>query len=233
MHSGAEVRKEHTLCRVCHMCCSLIVEMEDGKPGRIQGDRDNPISQGFSCIRGREIANYGMLPSRLKTSLARNALGELESIGSVAAARRVATELQSIIERHGPRAVAMYAGGYCVMNTLTNTFATAFMSAIGSPMMFTPEPIDQPGKPIANALHGRWLAGTLRGTDGFDAMLLIGSNPLVSGGGPFGTSPAINLHQAKQTGTKLIVVDPRRTETARRADIHLQARPGTGWSTRR
>jgi len=221
-----ELRRAHTLCRACHLSCSLIVEFDGARPVRIAGDRDNPISHGFSCIRGRELANYAALPSRLTSSLARDGAGGFRRIASTEAARAIADQLRAIIDRHGPRAVAVYAGTYCVLNTLTNTFVAALMAAMGSPMYFTPEPIDQPGKPIANALHGRWLGGTLRGTDGFDVMLLIGSNPLVSGGGPFGTSPAVNLRHAKQQGTKLIVCDPRRTETARRADIHLQARPG-------
>jgi anaerobic selenocysteine-containing dehydrogenase len=199
--------------------------MEDGRAVKLYGDKNNPISRGFSCIRGREMANYAELPSRLRTSLARDTQGKFQPIASSRAAQEVAEKLKAIVARHGPRSVAVFAGSFCVQNTLTNTFTLAFWEALGSPMYFTPEPIDQPGKPIANALHGRWLGGTLRHVDGFDVMLLIGSNPLVSGGGPFGTVPAANLHQARKAGTKLIVVDPRVTETATHADIYLQPRP--------
>lgn len=217
--------KMRTLCRACHVSCSLVVEMEGGRPIKIYGDKDNPISHGYSCIRGRESFKCATLPSRLKTSLVRRGDGAFDAIGSDMAARAVAGKLRAIIAEHGPRAVALYAGTFST-NTLTKMFAMALMDAIGSPMFFTPMPIDQPGKPIADALHGSWLGGVRRGIEGIEVMLLFGSNPLESIAGPFGTSPDYNLREAKSQGTKLIVCDPRRTETAKRADIFLQVRPG-------
>lgn len=217
--------KTHALCRACHLVCSLVVEIEDGRPVKIYGDKDNPISHGFTCIRGREAGKYATLPSRLKSSVERRPDGSFQAISSDEAVEKVANKLSAIIAEHGPRSVAVYAGSFCGMNTATNQFTTAMMDAIGSPMTFTPESIDQPGKPIANALHGRWLGGVMRHIDGFDAVLLFGSNPLVAGGGPFGTAMAHNLHEAKKKGTKLFVCDPRCSETAQKADVHLQVRP--------
>lgn len=221
------VAKVHTLCRMCHLSCSLVVDMVDGKPVQVRGDKDNPIFQGFSCIRGRQLGQYGTLPSRLKHSLARNAAGELQPVSVDQAVEEIATKLKNIIDEHGPRSVAIYNGTWGMMNNATTVFAMAFIEAIGSPMLFTPESIDQPGKAIAAALHGRWLGGVQRNADGYDVMLLIGSNPPVSGGGPFGLAPAITLPKVMKEGnTKLIVCDPRQTETAKHADIHLQVRPG-------
>lgn len=225
--SGGTSRvKTHTICRECHLSCSLIVEMEDGRVMKAHGDKDNPISRGFSCIRGREQGKYANLPSRLKNSLKRDHNGEFRTIPNDQAAVEVAEKLGAIIAEHGPRSVAVYAGTWCTLNTLTNTVVTSLMQAIGSPMYFTPLPIDQPGKSIAYALHGRWLGGVRRNSDDCDAMLLFGTNPVISANGAFGTSPSYNLHEAKKRGICLIVCDPRRTETAQHADIYLQLRPG-------
>ncbi len=102
----------------------------------------------------------------------------------------------------------------------------AFMDAIGSPMRFTNATIDQPGKPIAMAMHGRWGAGPQAFADA-DVCLLVGANPLVSmWGGIPAFNPAKRLHEARARGLKLIVIDPRRTETARKAELHLQCLPG-------
>ena len=102
----------------------------------------------------------------------------------------------------------------------------AFMDAIDSPMRFSNATIDQPGKPIAMATHGRWGAGPQAFADS-DVCMLVGSNPLVSmWGGIPAFNPARRLHQAKKHGMKLIVIDPRKTESARKAALHLQCLPG-------
>jgi anaerobic selenocysteine-containing dehydrogenase len=102
----------------------------------------------------------------------------------------------------------------------------AFMDAVGSPMRFTNATIDQPGKPISMALHGRWGAGPQAFADA-GVCLLLGANPLVSmWGGIPSFNPAKRLHDARARGLKLIVIDPRVTESARKADLHLQCLPG-------
>lgn len=106
----------------------------------------------------------------------------------------------------------------------------AFMDAMGSTMHFTNATIDQPGKPIAMAMHGRWGGGPQSFAES-DVCMLVGANPLVSmWGGIPAFNPARRLHQARQSGMKLIVIDPRLTETARKADIHLQCLPGFDWA---
>jgi anaerobic selenocysteine-containing dehydrogenase len=93
-------------------------------------------------------------------------------------------------------------------------------------MRFSNATIDQPGKPVAMGLHGRWGAGPQAFADA-DVCMLVGANTLVSmWGGIPAFNPAKRLHEARQRGLKLIVIDPRVTETARKADLHLQCLPG-------
>jgi anaerobic selenocysteine-containing dehydrogenase len=136
----------------------------------------------------------------------------------------VAERLQGILRKHGPRSVAFYLGNAAILYPSTVPFAGAFMAAIGSPMFFTAGTIDQPGIQIAGALHGTWRGGATP-LETADAILLVGGNPLISKQ-YFGPNPGRRLTDALRRGAKLIVIDPRRSETARRADVHLQAYPG-------
>jgi anaerobic selenocysteine-containing dehydrogenase len=218
-------QRRHTICRACHAQCGLIVEMEDGRARRIYGDKDNPIYAGFSCIKGRELAAYHTAPTRLLHSQKRQAGGELAAIGSAAMMDEISAKLADLTARHGPRSVALYIGTHGYNNFASSAFAKAFMDAIGSPMKFDSVTIDQPGKAVSLMLHGAWLAGVPT-IEHWDVLTLIGTNPIVSMNGGLGMNPARQLHQAKQRGMKLVVIDPRRTDCAEQADIHLAVRAG-------
>jgi len=219
-----EVRKG--ICRFCHAFCAMDVHLDDGKVTKLIGDKDNPVYHGYSCLKGRNFHEWHYSESRITSPLRRNASGEFENIGLDDAFDGVAEKLRSIVAANGPRSVAMYSGTFshfCVAGVMTRH---AFMDAINSPMRFSNATIDQPGKPIAMALHGRWGAGPQAFADS-DVCMLVGANPLVSmWGGIPAFNPARRLHQARKHGMKLIVIDPRRTESARKADIHLQCLPG-------
>ncbi|QUD90510.1 molybdopterin-containing oxidoreductase family protein [Phenylobacterium montanum] len=215
----------HTICRACHAQCALVVEMKDGVPAKLYGDKDNPIYHGFSCIKGRELAAYHTAPSRLLKSLKRQDDGGFAPIGSQAMMDEIAARVGDLVARHGPRSVALYIGTHGYNNFASSAFANAFLKAIGSPMSFTSVTIDQPGKAISLMLHGAWLAGTPT-IEHWDVLTLVGSNPIVSMNGGLGMNPARQLHQARQRGMKLVVIDPRRTDCAAQADVHLAVRPG-------
>jgi anaerobic selenocysteine-containing dehydrogenase len=142
-------------------------------------------------------------------------------IGSAQAMDEIAERLSSIIDRHGPRSVWVYLGTQGFNGSPINWPAVrGFCHAIKTPWFSTTITIDQPGKGTALALHGRWMAPPYRANP--DRMLLIGRNPLVSEAGPLSTE----LMEQIRGGMKLIVIDPRRSDAARRAFLHLQPRPG-------
>ena len=131
-----------------------------------------------------------------------------------------------IIDEHGPRSVACYKGTCASRNPATGALLTAWMDAIGSPMRFDSNTIDQPGKAVALGLHGRWGAPP-QGFAGADVTLLVGTNPFVTlAGGLPTTDPLRSVRDARRKGMQLLVIDPRRTETAAAADVYLQPRPG-------
>ncbi|MEZ5533110.1 MAG: molybdopterin-dependent oxidoreductase [Steroidobacteraceae bacterium] len=215
-----------TICRFCAAHCGVLAEVEDGRVLRVTGDRDNPLYRGYICPKGRSLADQHNDPQRLLHSMKRAPDGSHVRIASGQALDEIAARLSAILERHGPRAIASYVGTYSFMYPASAPMTMAWMNAIGSPMRFIPNTIDKPGKAIAMALHGRWEAGA-QSFEAADTWLIVGSNPAVShsiGAPP--NNPSGRLHEAVRRGMKLIVIDPRRTETARLATVHLQGRPG-------
>lgn len=215
-----------SICRFCHAGCSILVDVADGRPVRVVGDKDNPMYQGFTCEKGRQLPAQWGHPERLLHSMKRGPDGSYAEIASERALDEVAERISLILERHGPRSVAYYTGTYSAAHPATFPVLNAWMDAIDSPMRFTSNTIDQPGKAVALALHGMWGAPP-QGFDDADTALLIGANPLVamSGGVP-NANPSAQLRRARKRGMKLLTIDPRRSELAKSAHIHLQPRPG-------
>ncbi len=214
--AGAVVTETTAICRFCHATCGLKVTLERGRVVDIIGDIDNPMYHGYSCVKGRNFHEFHYDQRRVLHPLQRAADGSLQPVALEAALSGIAGELQGIINRHGPRAVAMYSGTFSHFCPAGVMLRDAFMDALGSPLRFTNATIDQPGKPISMALHGRWGGGPQAFADA-DVCLLVGANPLVSMWGGIPTfNPAKRLHEARARGLKLIVIDPRVTETGRR-----------------
>ncbi len=218
--------EEHlAICRFCHAFCGIRVTVENGRAVKIIGDRDNPLYHGYTCVKGRQLPAQHYNPERLLQPHKRSAEGHVP-IASARALDEIARRLTELVDAHGPRSVATYAATYAFPYPAGGAMANAFMDALGSPMRFVSGSIDQPGKPVAVALHGRWHAGPQAFADS-DTWMLVGANPVVSKwGGIPQYNPGKRLHDALKQGMKLIVIDPRRTECAEKALIHLQCKPG-------
>lgn len=226
------VETHPSICRFCHANCAILVDIDtaDGRPVRVVGDPVNPAYHGFTCAKGRRLPDQHAHPDRLlqtqKRVSGRCAEPAFESISSERAMDEIAGRIGALVREHGPRSVALYIGTYAGPHASTIPTAIGWLLALGSKMVFSSQSIDQPGKHIANALHGRWLGGS-HVFDEADVWLLLGNNPLISmSGGIPPANPSRRLRDAKKRGLKLIVIDPRRTEVARFADVHLQPRPG-------
>ena len=212
-------------CRACMVSCGVFFEIEAGRVVRIQGDKDDPASHGYTCKRGRDMPRQLHSSNRLRRPLRRGADGALEPTDGKTAVREIAARLGALVEAHGPASVALYNGTYALAPP-ASMIAPAFMSALGSPMTFSCGSIDQPGKFLARALHGQWLGGGPPFNEA-ETWLFVGTNPAVSGlGGVPTVNPNYYLHRAVKRGIQLVVIDPRRSETARKARVHLQPRPG-------
>jgi anaerobic selenocysteine-containing dehydrogenase len=215
-----------SMCRLCMGYCGIRVTVEDGRVVHVTGDPENPLTRGFTCAKGRTLPEQLSTEKRLLHSMARTPSGGHERIPVAELVDAVARRIGDLLERHGPRSVATYAGTGTGAYMASMAMADAFAKAIGSPMAFYPGSIDQPGKQIAMSLHGRWSAGTYDfGTA--DVWMFIGTNPIVSMWAGTGIAdPIRSIRDARRRGMRVIVVDPRRTELAALADVHLRPRPG-------
>lgn len=218
-----------TFCRVCHASCPMEVDVENNRVVAVRGVMDDPLFEGYTCIKGRQLPDQMADPNRLRAALRRRPDGTFEEVKSSEALDEIARELRRIIDTHGPRSVASYTGTGGYQNSVAVPSARAFHDGLGSTSFYTSVTIDQPAKGLAGFRLGGWEAGYNSFTDS-DVHMAIGYNPMVSSYGPIGglqgTNPFVVMRRRKAEGMKLIVVDPRRTELASFADIHLQIRPG-------
>ena len=224
------VETRRSYCRFCHAACAIEVDVDtnENRILAVHGDRTDPYYQGYSCIKGRHLAQQHHHPDRLRTALKRDG-DRFREIPTDVALDEIAERLRLILDRDGPRAVATYAGTSTFQNSATQPVIRAFHAAIGSPSLYTSVTIDQPAKTIAPLRHGTWAAGP-QPVQTADVVMLIGLNPLVSlysyPGSISFVNPLVRLRQEKKRGLKMIVVDPRHTETAQYADLHLPVIPG-------
>ena len=223
------ISTHRTFCRFCHASCPIEVDLQGGQAVAIRGVPEDPIFAGYTCIKGRQIPEQMTHPQRLLKSLRRRPDGTFEELSSSEAMDEIATQLRRIIDSYGPRSVASYTGTGGYQNSLAVPAARAFHQGFDSPSFYTSVTIDQPAKSTAPFRVGIWEAG-YQDFSNADVLLAIGYNPMVSSfspvGGLQGTNPYVVLREAKNRGMKLIVIDPRRTEFATQADIHLAPKPG-------
>ena len=219
-----------TVCRLCIAHCGVLATVEDDngrrKVTQVTGDPDNPLFKGYTCPKGRALPELHNHVGRLLRSMKRQPDGTYIPVSGATAAIEVAERIRTIVQRHGPRAVACYVGTPNAGQPTAASMGSAFLRALGSRMFFTSNTIDQPGKQVAMALHGKWLGGE-PDFEQADAWLLVGNNPIISkSAGIPGHNPAQKLKEANARGMQLIVIDPRVSDSARKAAIHLQCRPG-------
>jgi anaerobic selenocysteine-containing dehydrogenase len=216
-----------TFCRICTASCGLTIDVESNAVVSVKGDREHPMSRGYTCVKGRQAGYQWNHPERVRGSLRRNG-GGFEAISSETALDEIAARLGEIRASDGPNAIASYCGTGAYSATSAIPVSRAWHAGLGSRNRFSSLTIDQTSKILAVMKAGTWGGGPHPFASA-DVVMLFGINPLVSAhhqlGGPPGFRPTA-LREAKARGMKLICVDPRRTETARLADLHLPVKPG-------
>ena len=216
-----------TFCTICTAFCGFEARVEDDRIVEMVPDAEHPMSQGFSCTKGRQFHHLLTAANRLTSATAGRG-GEGRPIATDAALDEIATRLAAIREAHGPESIAVYMGNGATFKTTPLPMAHAWLAGLGSHQMYTSLTIDQPAKVIAAGRVGVWAAGT-HDFESADVAMMMGNNVVVSGLNVPGAAPGWRpkaIREAKARGLKLIVVDPRRTQTANLADLHLQIRPG-------
>lgn len=218
----------HSFCRFCHANCAMLVDVAGDRVVAVRGDPDDKLYNGYTCIKGRQLAEAHNHPSRLVTHQKRTLTG-WQPIGRDAVFDEIAERLQRIVAAHGPHSVAVYSGTYAFQNSAAMFAGHAFAKGLGTRNYFTSVTLDQPAKVYTTLRMGSWGGGP-QPFSSAEALLIVGNNAITSHYGPVGGvspfSPSRSLQDARARGMKLIVIDPRVSDVARHADIHLAVRPG-------
>ncbi|MDH3199847.1 MAG: molybdopterin-dependent oxidoreductase [Myxococcales bacterium] len=216
---------EKTACILCECNCGLEVQL-GGEGGRhftrIRGDKAHPASQGYACEKPHRLDYYQNGPDRVTSPLRRKPDGTFEEIDWDTAIREVAQRLSAVRDQHGGDTIFYYGGGG-QGNHLPAAYSAATRRAMGSRYRSNALAQEKTGEFWVN---GRLMGTAVRGDfEHCEVALFVGKNPWQSHSIPRArvTLKAI----AKDPKRAMIVIDPRRTETAELADIHLQVKPGT------
>jgi anaerobic selenocysteine-containing dehydrogenase len=214
-------------CTLCEAACGIVVETDDERVVSVRGDDDDPHSRGFICPKAAAMADLHHDPDRLRRPLVR--AGSTFREASWDEALRLAGDgLARIRDEHGRDAVAMYYGNPTAHNLGLLTHGLPFTRALRTKNLYSASSADQfPQMLAAQEMVGHLGLVPVPDVDRTDHFLVIGANPLVSNGSLM-TAPDMKRRLAaiRGRGGRVIVIDPRRTETADVADEHVFVRPG-------
>ncbi len=214
-------------CNLCEAMCGVAIEVEGEKILSIKGDPDDPFSQGHICPKALGLQDVYEDPDRLKQPLRRTLKG-WEPMEWEAALDLVATKLRETQERYGRSAVGGYFGNPNVHNLGSLLVLPSLLRTLRTPNLFSATSVDQlPHHFAALEMFGHYFRIPVPDVDRTDFFLILGANPLASNGSLM-TAGGIGrrLKAIQERGGKIVVVDPRRTETAVKADRHLFIPPG-------
>ena len=217
-----------TYCRICEPLCGLVATVEDGEVTKLRPDPDHPLSKGFACPKGIAMSDVQNDPDRVLHPLRRRPDGEFERVSWERALDEIGDRLRTVIGAHGGRSVAWYMGNPGAFSYSHPLWVLGFLKAIRSRHYYTASSQDVSNRFAASALlYGSPFLLPIPDLNRTEFLLMVGANPLVSHGSVM-TAPRIKdkLHAITERGGRVVVVDPRRSETAREFE-HVPVNPDT------
>ena len=215
---------EHlSYCRICAAACGIVVTANGARVVRVRGDADHPVSRGYTCSKGRALPEWHHSDRRLDAPRLRGRTASWDDVlGDLAGS------LSATIATHGADAVALYLATGLAYDAGGQVAAGMWLGSLRSRSFFSAATVDNAPVLVAAALvAGNPMLNPVWDPTAAGLLLLVGTNPVVSHG--YGTAladPIRRLREYRDLGGRVWVVDPRRTESAARADEHLQVRPG-------
>ena len=218
-----------THARTCHICeanCGILVEIEDDKVLSVKGNPDHVLSEGYICPKATAIPDLQDDPDRLRRPL-KKVDDEWEEVSWETAFREIAERFAEIVA--GPKIASIYLGNPIAHNYGVTTQMRSFIKAVGTRGIYSASTLDQiPHLAAQKFLYGHNANYPVPDIDRTNYMLIVGGNPAASNGSLW-TVPNVRarIKALRARGGKLVVVDPRHTETAKIADEHYFVRPST------
>ncbi|GAB3944445.1 molybdopterin oxidoreductase family protein [Kribbella albertanoniae] len=217
-----------TSCNLCEAICGVLVTIEDGQVTDIRGDESDPLSRGHICPKAVALRDLQEDPDRLTTPVRRTADGWQE-IGWDAAYELIVTKLTAIQREHGRNSVGVYLGNPNVHSLGALTHMPTMVRQLRTRSKFSATSIDQLPQMLSSyLLYGHQLMIAVPDIDRTSYLLMLGANPLASNGSMM-TAPGFGrrIKEVRKRGGKVVLIDPRRTETAAVVDEHHFVKPGT------
>jgi formate dehydrogenase len=228
----ATARTVHTFCRYCLASCGVDVTVEDNRVVKISADKQNPHSWHDFCAKGRTANRLVEHPRRILAPMRRVGDSYVEATWDEAIAD-IAARMNAVIDADCSDAIGVYYGNPAGFSSSNIIFMNGWLDAVGTRSRYFVGSIDQNAMHVvATAMYGSMLMAPVSDIDNCDYFLLVGTNPAVSAWNWLETVPGgwrrALARQAK--GATIVVVDPVRTESADKADIHLPVRPAQDWA---
>jgi formate dehydrogenase len=223
-----DAKNVHTFCRICESLCGLKVITQNDHVISVKPDEDHVSSAGYSCIKGLKQHEIYNSPDRLRYPMKKTEAG-FERISWAQTLKEIGGKVQKLVKEDGPDSIGMYVGTAAGFSVLHPIFAQGFMTGIGSKNMFSSSTQDCSNKFAASGLiYGFPFTLPFPDITNTNCLIIVGANPVISKWSFLQVpDPIKKLKAIKERGGQTIVIDPRKTETAKVAGEHIFIRPGT------
>ncbi len=231
-HDQAKTEVKYTYCSICEQACGLKVTVSGNEILEIQPDKENPYSWRDFCIKAKKADEVRSHPVRIRSPLRRVGTRYVEATYEEAI-DDISEKIRKLIAKSGPDAIGVYSGNPAGFGFANSAFQNAFFDALGSKQRFWVGSIDQNALHyVAEQMYGSNWASLQLDVDHCKCFLFIGTNPAISGLNWVGKVPDgwRRVLRAVDQGAELILVDPRLSESAKKATQHIAARPDQDWA---
>lgn len=228
MEPAAAEQIHYRACHLCEATCGLEIRYSDKEILSIRGDREDPLSHGYFCPKALALKDVQNDPDRLRSPVKREG-DQWTEISWDQALDETVDRIAETREKFGPNSIGVYLGNPCVHNYGMLTHGGHFLGLLKTNNRYSATSLDQlPHHLVGYLMYGHQMLVPIPDIDHTDFFLMIGANPIMSNGSLM-TVPNIRkrIQALQERGGKLVVIDPRKTETAMLADEHLFIRPGT------
>ena len=223
----AETTTHHRICPLCEACCGLEIKTQGGKVVSIRGHEADVFSAGYICPKGVALKDLHEDPDRLRAPLVKRN-GVFEEATWDEAFAEIARRLPAVTQSHGRNATGVIFGNPSAHKTSLMLYIPKLVKALGTRNVFSASTLDQMPRHLSSGLlFGSWMSVPVPDIARCDLLVVLGANPVASNGSMWTVPDFKGKAKAMQArGGQLVVIDPRRTETAAMADAHHFIRPG-------
>lgn len=220
--------RHHRTCNLCEAHCGLLIETEERTILSIRGDDDDPLSRGYMCPKGNALKDAYVDPDRLRRPMIREGSAWRETTWDEAITH-AARGIHDVQKRHGKDGFASYVGNPSAHNLTAMLALPPLLRLLETKNRYSASTVDQyPQMLAAYLVFGAQLSIPIPDLERCNYLLILGANPLVSNGSLM-TAPGMKrrIREIRERGGRVVVLDPRRTETAEAASEHVFLRPGS------